>query len=690
VLAAAALLPVATLPSGAAAPHRARVAPAASAARGLSVVQYAATSPPPLPWNAHLLSGRDPSTLTASGPRAAPDADGGTQVVYRNPAGDVIWLDGAAVGRFVSVDLSAVTGLAPLRSEPVAAVSPRGLDEVFCVTRSDHLLVLTWDPYRRRPLGRAGPVDRYALWTRTDLTQLGGPLVVGTPSVAVQGGATEVFTRTASGDLVEYANDGRYGHRWNGYDLTTIAAGPTLASDPAAFYDPATAEVRVAATELAPHRGDVVVFTPNDVGGRVWSVDDVTADTTTPPASAGVAAVVWEGQPTLFAAGPTGDLTEYAGADTAKGTTWAVSDLTAATTGAPEIVGTPSASVSGARVAVAGVAALWGDLFEFSATTTAGAFTATDVSISGSGPTRTVAGTPAALFVGGQLSMYAAAVAVPAPEGTGVYSIPYAKWAQALKDGWPILGVTGGLGSQCAPWTSLPSPTPGVGPDETVGQVIQASHERETWLSFWTVSGPGTPPSSSCTKEPGPYTARTYYQHGYAAGAYVATVIDGYRHDGLALKPDWVLFDPEGYPDNHSGLWGPTKPPSARSRSVADWYAILNGWRSGLASVDPSLKAGLYANQYEYMAYALYNQPLPTFIAGAFAQVTVGGKRQLEAPTRTAFGPNIFGFIMYNSGFVPSCAEVTNERLLLTQAPWNGAYNTIQITPGRYCPPGPG
>jgi hypothetical protein len=675
---------VTTAPLGAVPLHRAvpRAAPGNPPApgSGFPVVQYAATGSMPLPWNAHLVSGTDPATSTASGPRAAPDADGGTQVVYRNPNGDVIWLDGAGGGRFDAVDLTTVTVIAPLASEPVPAVSPRGLDEVFCVTQSGHLLQLTLDPYRRLP---GVGVDRDALWTRTDLTQLGGPLVWGTPSVVVTGGVTTVFTRTKTGDLVEYADDGKVGHRWNGYDLSVIAAGPKLVSDPTAFYDPTIDEVRVAATELAPHRGDVVVFSPDDVGGRVWSVSDVTQATSTLPASGGLASTFYGGDPTLFGADPTGNLTEYVGTDGLNGTTWAVSNLTATVTGAPEIAGTPSVSVSGDQVAVAGVASVWGDLFEWSATSPMGPFAAIDVSRSGVGPQRTVAGTPAAVFVQGQLSLFAAAVAVPAPEGTGVYALPFSKWGQAIQDGWPILGVTGGLGAQCPPWTALSTAPGSIGPDEYVGNVIAASHLRETWLSFWTVSGPGTQPSG-CAAEKGPITTRTFYLHGYLAGAFVATQIDGYRKDGLSIKPDWVLFDPEGYPDNNSGLRGPTAPASKLSQSVANWYAILNGWRSGLASVDASLKAGLYANQSEYMTYKLYNQPLPTFIAGAFS----GSRQQLVAPTRFAFGPNIFGFIMFNT-FDPTCAQVNNERLLLTEAPWSGNYNTVQITAKDYCPPGP-
>jgi len=241
--------------------------------------------------------------------------------------------------------------------------------------------------------------------------------------------------------------------------------------------------------------------------------------------------------------------------------------------------------------------------------------------------------------------------------------------------------------TQCAPWTGYPTPTASTPPDEYVGQTIQSSHLRETWLSFWTVSGPRTAPGQGCTAEKGPVTAQSFYAHGYAAGSWVASQIDGYRAQGLGLKPDWVIFDPEGYPDNHSGLWGPTSPPASLATSVADWYAILAGWHAGITSVDPSLKAALYANQYEYMTYRLYGQALPTFIAGSFTQKIVNKQKKLVAPSRTAFGSNIRGFVMYNS-FTPTCTQVANERLILTEAPWNGAYNTLQ-TSSIYCPPGP-
>ena len=227
-----------------------------------------------------------------------------------------------------------------------------------------------------------------------------------------------------------------------------ITAGPKLASDPAAFYDPTTGEVRVAATELAPHRGDVVVFSPDDVGGRVWSVDDVTQATTSLPVAGGLAAVLYGGAPTLFGADPTGNLIEYVGTDGARGTSWTATNLTAAVAGAPEVAGTPvgrglghAASRSRAWRPRRGATCSSGRQPRAK-----GAFVATDVSLTGAGPTRTVAGTPRrGLRRGAALAVRRGRVGARA-RGHRRLRDPVAKWAQAIKDGWPILGVTGGLG----------------------------------------------------------------------------------------------------------------------------------------------------------------------------------------------------------------------------------------------------
>jgi hypothetical protein len=688
-----------------------------TAAVGLTLVQYANTNAQPLPWDAHALSGTTKQLTITGSPAAALDAAGGSQVAFANPAGDVVWLDGSQVAAFHHVDLTQLLDVPKLAGEPVPSVIPmpdaNGLvhkvDAVFTVDTAGHLIESTWTPnaFVFTHLGVRVPIlDR---WQNADLTGVTGPPVWGTPSVVSAGTTVQVFAATKQDHLMEYANDGLFGNAWNGYDLTEFVPGGPQVTDPVAFYDPITKQIRVAAKEVSPNAGDVIVFTPNDAAGRIWSASDVTSATKSAPsalgpAAGGLAAGVVGGQVVLAAESSNGDLVQYAETETVTTSTttttsppgpplstvtdvWKVTDLTAAVPGSPGITGTPSIAVSGTSETVAAAAAAWGDLFEWSLAGPKAAWTATDVSITGSGPTRTVSGSPSILSQGGVLSVFAAGLSVPAPEGTGVYAIPSNKWAQAVKDGWHVLGVTGGIGTQCTPWTSSTVLSKTVPPDEYVGQTIQSSHVRTTWLSFWTVSGPGTPPSSACKAEKGPFTQKTYYEHGYLAGAAVAAEIDTYRASGVGLKPDWVIFDPEGYPDNHSGLWGPTAPAAKLNQSVLDWYSILQGWRDGIASVDPALKAGLYANQYEYETYRLAGQPLPTFIAGAFAQAVVKGVKQLVVPTRTAFGSNIRGYVMYNT-FNPTCSQVNNERLLLAGSPWNGAYNTVQTPAGTYCPPG--
>jgi len=83
-----------------------------------------------------------------------------------------------------------------------------------------------------------------------------------------------------------------------------------------------------------------------------------------------------------------------------------------------------------------------------------------------------------------------------------------------------------------------------MGGDLETGQDIAASGKRVTWLSFWTVSGPvaANPDGSAC------YTSTCYYNDSFAAGKFVATTIDSYAGQGLSLKPDWVILDPEGFP----------------------------------------------------------------------------------------------------------------------------------------------
>ncbi len=181
-----------------------------------------------------------------------------------------------------------------------------------------------------------------------------------------------------------------------------------------------------------------------------------------------------------------------------------------------------------------------------------------------------------------------------------------------------------------------------------MGQSIYNSHKRVTWLSFWTVSGPLEVPAGS--------TTTNYYNHGFAAGAWVATQIDQYRSLGVGLSPDWVVLDPEGYPDNHSGLDAPGGASSATLALYATyWSSMLKGWASGMASVDPALNAGVYASQSEYRNYNLVTQSMPVFVAVAFGN---GG----PLPIAGASGSNIRGFISFGASCTPTSTLASARR----------------------------
>jgi hypothetical protein len=133
------------------------------------------------------------------------------------------------------------------------------------------------------------------------------------------------------------------------------------------------------------------------------------------------------------------------------------------------------------------------------------------------------------------------------------------------------------------------------------------------------------------------------------------------------LKPDWVILDPEGFPDDHSGL------DSGPGATPANWSSFLTGWSNGLASIDPALHAGFYADQYEYNAFDLASIQLPAFVALAF-----------PGPTNILVNPsnNVAGFIAFGA----TCPAGAEEQTLVSP-PWNGSYNTCSSPAGQYCGP---
>ncbi len=677
---------------------------ATSSTSGQPIYQFAATGTGPLPWNATALSGVLHGTTMVGAPHAASSPAEGA-LAYRTASGHVALYVAPAGGVATWTDLSA-RGPAPTPgADPVPFFDPSGAVDVAYVDTVGDLIVLS----------SADPVSTF--WTRAhrlgawsaqavvDVSAaVGVTFANGLPGVSSSAAGETLAARTAAGAVevvtLAWPQGGLAPYVAAAANVTAAAGLGPATSDPVVT---PTATPAVITTVGA---GDLELIAATGAGASPWVAADVSksvggarvpgpfaiAAGTTSYYVAGLAA---SGAVDLFSqalsglggpapaappftaptpVGPPATTTTLAPAiaSGAPGSPWSVTNVTSLAPGAPPLAGSLFLSATGAVVTVAGQAANWGDLFAISGVAPSGPYAATDVSVTAGSAARTVAGAVAGFTTGAGLSLFAAGVASPPPQGVGVYAIPSAKWTQAVSDGWPILSETGGLGTTKTPWVGyVGASAVNASPDFLMGQSIYNAHKRVTWLSFWTVSGPQKGEAKA---------AATYYSHGFAAGAWVATQIDQYRGLGVGLKPDWVIFDPEGYPDNHSGLDAPGGSSAATMATYATyWSSMLSGWQRGLDSVDPSLNAAVYANQSEYRNYQLATSPLPVFEAVAFS----GGG---PVPVAGASGSNVRGFIAFAAVCTPPATLASEEQTLLNP-PWAGQFNTLQFNAGVYCAP---
>jgi len=510
----------------------------------------------------------------------------------------------------------------------------------------------TTSPTTTSSIGTTAPTSTTTLApTPTTVPASGAPAFASDP-VVLPGLVAGFVTTLNNGNLVDYVNSGSAFSTWSSQNLTALTGAAKVSGALSVANSVSVANVAAlsitGAVELYSTNLSNLVTSPNTT--RPTTSSTSTSTSTTSPSSTSVLT------PSL----PT------------SATTWTEANASALAAGAPPLSGSLALNVTPSQVTIAGQAANWGDLFVLTNASGTATWSATDVSVTAGQSARTVSDIVTGLTLNGALTLYAAGVSSPPPQGVGLYAIPGSKWSQAINDGWPILSETGGLGTQSSPWVGFTS-SGGVAnsPDFLLGQTIYNSHKRVTWLSFWTASGP-------LSNEP--QSAATYYQHGAAAGAWVARQIDTYRSLGVGLKPDWVIFDPEGYPDNHSHLDAPGGSSNATiARYATYWAAMLRGWAAGIRSVDPSLNAGVYASQSEYRNYQLSTTPLPVFMAVAFS----GGG---PLPVSGASGSNVRGFISFGATCTPKTALSSETRTLLNP-PWAGQFNTLQFNYGVYCAP---
>ena len=601
-----------------------------------------------------------------------------------------------ATGTTSFSDVSSSVNAPPAAADPTVFIDPYGNPGLAYVSTNKRLILITTNSLRSPRRAHLSTPLAPAPYVVTDVSiATHVPMTPGTPAVSVSGASGVIFDRSAHGAAIAIALQWRQlalapsiGPSSN---ITTLTASPTLGGDPVSLATSATGFAAVTST------GHVIFFARGATSPFAWTATDLT-NTTGAPTSAGplswasngtlidVASLSASGHVELFttttAKVPLAhSLTNDPRASFAPSppsprvgaapVVWKYQDLTAVLAGSPVWAGHLVVSANPATIDIAGRAANWGDLYDNTYNVLTQTWTSTDVSLD-AGSTVSAAGGVSAISVNGTLELYAVSDGVASPRGVGVYAIPFNDWGRAISDGWPIISETGGLGTLTAPWISYPSPaTVSQSPDFLMGQSIAAAKKRETWLSFWTVSGPLSPATQ---------TSATYYSHGYLAGQWVAQQIDQYRLHGVNLKPNWVILDPEGYPDNHSALDAPAgASPATIARYASFWTAMLQGWSAGLTQVDPSLHPGVYAEQSEYRNYGLTNLTMPVFEAIAFG----GG-----GPVRIAGsnGHNILGYIAFNATCTPTSALRNQEHTLVT-APWAGQFNTLQFNFGVYCAP---
>jgi len=654
-----------------------------NAAGALPLYQFVNSGTGPLPWNAVSFESAINNTKMLGSPHAASET-GEAALAYR--------MANSQLGLYVSstnrastwADVSTVVDTPTPGSDPIPFFDPMGMLDILYVSTSNHLILLSTNGTRAPLSARITQSTPWSPWVSTDLTvEAGVGAASGQPSVHVSGFNGFIAFRSLANNAEVIPLSWLFGQRIpslnsGAINVSSAASVGAIANDPVAL--PESVDVFAATTTA----GSLEIFTNTGSSLSSWSAQNLTALTSTPLSAGALAATGTSTTSYLAALSTSGNVELYSApvstftslaitlhaSSTASG--WTALAVTAAAAGSPPLDGSIYMYASTTQVTIAGQALNWGDLFVLTNGVGTSTWTSTDVSVTGGSSARSVGPGVTGMTIGTSLSLFAAGVSSPPPQGVGLYAIPSSDWGKAISNGWPIISGTGGLGTQSAPWVGFTSAKSVVtSPDFLMGQSIYNAHKRVTWLSFWTTSGPLANEQQ---------TLATYYSHGFASGAWVATQIDQYRNLGVGLKPDWVIFDPEGYPDNHSGLDAPGGSSKATMALYATyWTSMLNGWASGIASVDPSLRAGVYASQSEYRNYGLTSQTMPVFMAVAFAG---GGPVQIAG----ASGSNIRGFIAFDATCTPTSTLKSQEATLLNP-PWSGQFNTLQFNAGVYCPP---
>ncbi len=237
------------------------------------------------------------------------------------------------------------------------------------------------------------------LWNAYDETDAASaPTVVGRPSPVVYQSADQVFTRSGTGDLLQYEQNSPNGQSWSSYDLTQSSGGPQLASDPTAIVAAGLIDVFGESTS-----GHLVEYVNSGSGSQLWSTADVTNASGGPGIVGDVSATVVGSTLDVFARSASGDLELFSGSGT--GTrSWTATDLTQVSNG-PAIAFSPGSILYGTSSLHAYAISNTGHLTEFVNDGAGGRpWNAYDLATIAQGPA--AAGEPAPIVYGPTVHVY--------------------------------------------------------------------------------------------------------------------------------------------------------------------------------------------------------------------------------------------------------------------------------------------
>ncbi|MDE3222871.1 MAG: hypothetical protein KGL79_05505, partial [Acidobacteriota bacterium] len=338
---------------------------------------------------------------------------------------------------FVHTDLSNLTGVLAANGLPsVQVAASTGTVAFRTSNNSIEVLRLTWNNLDPLPIYAgvqhtiAPPATKTTTTTTTTTTtsttsttstttppSSTTTTTVATPSpafssdpIVLPGLVAAVVTTLSSGTLVDYVNTGSSFASWGTQNITGATGAPKVNGALSVAHSTSVADVAAltnsGAVELFTTTLSNLVTAPAPSTSTTTSTSPSTTTSTTQPP---VISVV---TPSL----PTG------------ATTWNATAVTSLAAGAPPLAGALALNVAGSQVSVAGQAANWGDLFVLTSTIGTSSWTSTDVSVTAGSNARTVSNVVTGLSVNGALTLYAAGVSSPPPQGVGVYAIPSAKW----------------------------------------------------------------------------------------------------------------------------------------------------------------------------------------------------------------------------------------------------------------------